>query len=150
MSTVVAKERFDEPVTPVVLRRAIERGEQRRHSALHASAVRYLPDSKSLLIGFADQSAVVLPVKDYPELAKLSRTELDNLALGFAGSALCLEEQDLHICLAGLVSASTPLMEMAATVIASRNGSRSTVAKAIASRENGQKGGRPRKVLAIG
>ena len=85
-----------------------------------------------------------------PRIAELSGTELGNLALGFAGSALCLEEQDLHVSIAGLVSASAPLMEMAAIVIASRNGSRSTVAKAIASRENGQKGGRPRKVLATG
>ena len=38
----------------------------------------------------------------------------------------------------------------AATVIASRNGSRSTVAKAASSRENGLKGGRPRKALAAG
>ena len=150
MNTVVAKNRFDEPVTDEVLRRAVERGQQRRRPALHASAVRYVADSRSLRIDFADQSAVVLPVKNYPELAKLSRAELGRLALGFAGSALCLEEQDLHVSIAGLVSASAPLMEMAATVVASRNGSRSSAAKASASRENGQKGGRPRKVPAAG
>ena len=109
-----------------------------------------MPDSKSLLIGFADNSAVVLPVKNYPELAKLKRVQLENLALGFAGSALCLEEKDLHVSIAGLVSASAPLMAMAATIVATRNGSRRTVAKSAASRENGQKGGRPRKAVAVG
>ena len=149
MSIVTARALFDEPVTDEVLRRAVERGRQRR-PALHASAVQYEADSQSLRIGFSDLSAVVLPVKNYPELAQLSHAQLDRLVLGFAGSALCLEEQDLHVSIAGLVSASGPLMEMAATVVASRNGSRSSASKAVAARENGQKGGRPRKVLAAG
>ena len=149
MSIVTARTLFDEPVTDDVLRRAVARGHQRR-SALHASAVQYMADSQSLRIGFSDLSAVILPVKNHPELAQLSRTQLDGLVLGFAGSAICLEEQDLHISIAGLVSASVPLMAMAATVVASRNGSRSSASKAVAARENGQKGGRPRKLLAAG
>jgi Protein of unknown function (DUF2442) len=147
MSTVVAKHQFDEPITDDVLRRAIERGQQRQRPSLRASEVRYVADSQTLAIGFADQTAVVLPIKNYPELARLSPSELSRLALGFAGSALCLEDQDLHVSIAGLVSASAPLMEMATTVVASRNGSRSSTAKSTASRENGQKGGRPRKAL---
>jgi hypothetical protein len=70
------------------------------------------------------------------------------MEVGLAGSALCLDERDLHISIAGLVFASMPLMEMAATVIASRNGQRSSLAKARASRENGAKGGRPRQAAA--
>ena len=149
MSIVTARALFDEPVTDDVLRRAVARGHQ-RGSALHASAVQYMADSQSLRIGFSDLSAVILPVKNHPELAQLSRTQLDGLVLGFAGSAICLAEQDLHISIAGLVSASVPLMAMAATVVASRNGSRSSASKAVAARENGQKGGRPRKLLAAG
>lgn len=72
---------------------------------LYALSVEYLPAYQSLLIGFSDQSAV-------------------------------------------LVSASQPLMDLAATVIAVRNGSRRTEAKAQASRENGRRGGRPRKAEA--
>jgi hypothetical protein len=149
MSIVTARTLFDEPVTDDVLRRAVARGHQRR-PALHASAVQYMADSQSLRIGFSDLSAVILPVKNHPELAQLSRTQLDGLVLGFAGSAICLAEQDLHISIAGLVSASVPLMAMAATVVATRNGSRSSASKAVAARENGQKGGRPRKLLAAG
>ncbi|GKQ56450.1 hypothetical protein ACU6VG_17130 [Sphaerotilus sulfidivorans] len=72
---------------------------------MYALSVEYLLAYQSLLIGFSDQSAV-------------------------------------------LVSASQPLMDLAATVIAVRNGSRRTEAKAQASRENGRKGGRPRKAEA--
>ena len=133
-----------------MLEQAIERGRKRRGQGLHATAVQYLPTLGSLLIGFKDYSAVALPVKNYPELAQLSRADLDRLALGFGGSALCLDERNLHVSIAGLVSASKPLMEMAATVIAARNGSRSSAAKVQTSRENGLKGGRPRKLAAAG
>lgn len=150
MTNAIAKDRFDESVTDDVLRRAVDRGQQWRRPALHASAVQYLVDSQSLQIGFADRSAVILPVQNYPELAQLSRADLDRLVLGFAGSALCLEAHDLHISITGLVSASAPLMAMAASVVASRNGRQSSESKAVAARGNGQKGGRPRKVLATG
>jgi hypothetical protein len=41
-------------------------------------------------------------------------------------------------------------MEMAATVIAARNGSRTSAVKSQTSRDNGLKGGRPRKLAAAG
>ena len=148
MNTIAAKDRFDEPVTEDVLRRATKRGQQRRALALHASAVTYVADSQMLDVRFADESAVVLPIKNYPELAQLSPTELASLTLGYAGSAQCLDDRDLHISIAGLVSASAPLMAMASVVVASRNGSRRSESKSIAARQNGQKGGRPRKTSA--
>jgi hypothetical protein len=40
-----------------------------------------------------------------------------------------------------MISASKPLMDMAASVIASRNGRQSTAGKAEAARVNGRKGG---------
>ena len=150
MNTVVAQDRFDEPVTDEVLRRATERGQQRRPLALHASVVRYVADSQTLTIGFSDQSAVVLPIKNYPELAQLSPAELACLTLGYGGSALCLDEHDLHVSIAGLVLASEPLMAMASVVVAARNGSRRSELKSIAARQNGQKGGRPRKTFPAG
>lgn len=148
MKTVKARERFDEAVTTEVLAQAIERGRKRRVPGLHATAVQYLPAQQSLLLGFADQSAVVLPVKNYPELAELDASELDQLTIGFGGGALCLDARDLHVSIAGLVAASQPLMELAAVVVAIRNGRRRSEAKAQAARENGQKGGRPRKLAA--
>lgn len=130
MKTVKARERFDEPVTATVLEQAIVCGRKQRSQGLRAMAVQYLPAFKSLLISFADQSAVVLPVKNYPDLAELNTTELERLAVGFGGSALCLDERDLHVSIAGLVSASQPLMEMAATVMSARYGSYSSTASA--------------------
>jgi len=150
MKTVKAREYNDEPVTEDVLARAVVEGRKRRNMTLHAKGVRYLPEFEALVVCFADEAAVLLPVKKYEELARLSLAELGRIEIGFGGSALCLDECDLHVSIAGLVSASKPLMELASTVIAARNGSRSSAAKALAARENGQKGGRPRKLVPAG
>ncbi|MFC4276421.1 DUF2442 domain-containing protein [Achromobacter aloeverae] len=150
MKAIKARERYDEPVTTDVVARAIERGGARRTSSLHASAVQYLADLHALLVGFADHTAIVFPVANTPELAELSRDELERMTIGFGGSALCLDARDLHISIAGLVSASPPLMALAATVVAARNGRRSSEAKRQAARANGLKGGRPRKMAVAG
>lgn len=148
MKTLKAREGFDEAVTEKVFAEAVERGRQRRSPDLHATGVNYLSAYQMVLVGFADDSAVAFAVKNYPELAALNPDELERLKIGFGGSALCLEEKDLHVSIAGLVSASQALMEMAATVVAVRNGRRSSEAKVRAARENGHKGGRPRKLAA--
>ena len=148
MTNVKAQSRFDEPVTQDVLTHAIERGRKRGCEGVHATSVKYVPLLKSLLVSFADHSAVALPVKNYPELTALTPANLNKLTLGFGGSALCLEDRDLHVSIAGLVSASKPLMEMAATLIAARNGQKTSAVKVRASRINGQKGGRPRLAVA--
>jgi hypothetical protein len=146
MKTIKAQERFNEPVTEASLEQAIKRGRTRHEPHLYATAVSYLPTHEALLVSFADQSALLLPVHNYPELSELNKAELAHLELGFGGSALCLEEKDLHVSITGLISASDPLMAMASMVVAARNGSRRSPAKAQSSRENGQKGGRPRKL----
>lgn len=145
MKVEKAEPRFDEPVTAAGLKLAIHRG-RARGQGVRASAAQYLPALKSLLIGFADRTAVVVPVKNYPELAALSLTELKHLSVGFGGSALCLQARDLHVSIAGLISASPHLMDMATTVAAGHNGRRTSASKVRASRENGRKGGRPRKL----
>lgn len=148
MTTVSAKNHFDEVVTAEVLTQAIQRGRLRASAGVHATGVQYVPVLKSLLISFVDHSAVALPIQNYPELAALHEAELHALELGFAGSALCLQSRDLQVSIAGLVLASQPLMEMAASLMASRNGRQRSLAKAEAARINGQKGGRPRLVRA--
>ncbi|MHB8948029.1 MAG: DUF2442 domain-containing protein [Rhodoferax sp.] len=115
-----ARVRFDEVVTQDVLDQAIKLGRKRAGAGVHATSVQYVALLQSLLIGFADQSAVSLPIKNYPELAALTDDELKGLELGFGESALVSEARGLHLSIAGLISASEPLMVMAATLIAAR------------------------------
>jgi hypothetical protein len=148
-TVVIAKERVDEAISPQVLRRSVARGKSAQGPNLQARQLRYMKDLRALLIGFADKSAVLLPIKNYRELARLDRAELEQLKLGFAGRALCLDSRDLHVSIAGLLAASEDLLNVAKTVVAIRNGSRVSRAKAAASRENGRKGGRPRKSATL-
>ena len=149
MTTMKASTRFDEPVTQEGLDQAIERGRKRASVGVRATAVQYVPQLGSLLFSFLDQSAVALPVSNYPELVALDESDLQALTLGFGGSALCLKARDLHVSIAGLISASQPLMDMAASLVAVRNGRKSSVTKSAAARENGRKGGRPKLALAV-
>ena len=132
-----------------MLAQAVERGRKRKDASVHATALHYLAQYQALMVMFADKTAVALPVKKYREFADLSPAQLKRVSLGMGGSALCLDEEDLHVSIAGLVAASAPLLRMAVTVAASRHGGRTSDAKATASRENGQKGGRPRKQLQM-
>lgn len=149
MKTITARNRFDEPITAKTLKEAITRGQERAKHGLQATRVQYEPRFKSILIGFVDQSAILLPIQNYAELATLAKEELDQLSIGFGGSALCLEAKDLHVSIVGLVKASQPLTELATTVTASHNGSRTSKIKAAASKSNGLKGGRPKKSAAV-
>lgn len=150
MSMLKVQSLFDEPVTAAVMDKAIERGRKRRVSEVHATAVHYLPVYKSLLICLADQSAVTLPVKNYPELSSLSENDLFNLSLGFGGSALCLAERDLHVSIVGLVSASESLVEMAAIVIAVRKTRLGSEPTGRTSRDNNVRNGGRLSKLVVG
>lgn len=144
MKTVVAKDQDDEVVTPAVLQRTVALGHKRKGGSIHAQSLRYLPEIRALMVGFADRSAVVLPVENDPELAALGDDDLKRMELGFAGSAVCLDDRDVHVSIAGLIGTSDSLRSMARTVAASAVGSVKSTAKSAASRENGKKGGRPK------
>lgn len=143
MKTIQAKDPVDRPLTVAALDAAIERGRTNRSgvNARHVSV-----EGRHLAIGFEDGSAVVLPLDRYPEFDDFAEADLQALQVGFAGTALCHDGKDLHLSIVGMIQASKPLMDLAASVIASRNGRQSSLAKAQAARANGRKGGRPRKV----
>lgn len=147
MKTISAKLQLDRPVTEAVLDEAIERGRLRHKSGLQATAVTY--QDGCLTIRFEDGTGVLLPVKLFPEFDGFEAGDYADLKVGLSGTALCHEEKDLHVSIAGMISASKPLMNMAASVVSSRNGRQSSAAKAEAARANGKKGGRPRKVEVV-
>ncbi|WP_416740261.1 DUF2442 domain-containing protein [Pseudomonas sp. NFX71] len=143
MKTIEAGILADRPVSEAVLDEAVRRGQVRHKSGLQATAVTFL--EPCLAVSFIDGSGVLLPVEHYPEFDGFEVEDFADLKVGFSGTALCHEGKDLHVSIAGMISASKPLMDMAASVIASRNGRQSSAAKAEAARANGRKGGRPRK-----
>jgi hypothetical protein len=116
MKTLTAREHFDEAVTEDVRDRGTEQGSASSRMQLQATAVRYLADRHAIELCFGDVTAITLPVASYEELAVLAPEDLSRLTLGFGGQALCLEERDLHISLAGMVAASKPIQNIAASL----------------------------------
>ncbi|MDX6082959.1 hypothetical protein SIL81_21275 [Xanthomonas campestris pv. incanae] len=145
---VKAKVFEDIPVTEAALEEAILRGKKSLRNTVRASSVRYVPGEKAFSVSFPDNSSIHLPVSIYEEFSELSDSLLENVELGFAGSAVVLEERDLHVSIAGLIEASKPLRDVVAAVHAGMLGSKKSEAKANASRANGALGGRPRKPQA--
>ncbi|MEZ1317317.1 hypothetical protein QIW53_14945 [Pseudomonas fluorescens] len=143
MTTIQAKKGAGRPVTEAVLEKAIRRGQHRQKKTFEATSVAFI--EPCLAVCFIDGAGVLLPVRQYPEFDDFAVEDYADLTVGHAGTALCHEGKDLHISIAGMISANKPLMDMAASLIASRNGRQSSAAKAEAARENGRKGGRPRK-----
>ena len=143
MKVIKAKPSVHRPLTEDMLDAAIKRGEARQASSLQAVSVSF--EQPSLVIRFEDGSGVLLPVSQYPEFDGFEAGDYEGLTVDFAGTALCHEGKDLDISIAGMISANTSLMRMAASVVASRNGRQSSAAKSEAARANGKKGGRPRK-----
>ncbi|MGY2375484.1 DUF2442 domain-containing protein [Pseudomonas sp. SDO524_S393] len=140
---VKAKAVPDKPLTEADVEKAIARGRKTRHLYARASSVRY--EDNCISIGFSDGSRVVLPVTGLPEFEGFSLEDFEQLEVGFGGKALCCEPQDLDVSVTGLIATSKPLMDLAVSLVASRNGRKRSAAKAAAARANGKKGGRPRK-----
>ncbi|AKS08000.1 DUF2442 domain-containing protein [Pseudomonas trivialis] len=131
------------PLTEADVEKAIARGRKSRHLYARASSVRY--EDNSICIGFSDGSGVMLPVAGLPEFEGFTQQDFQQLEVGFGGKALCCEAKDLDVSVTGLIATSKPLMDLAVSMVASRNGRKSSAAKAAAARANGKKGGRPRK-----
>lgn len=140
---VKAKVRPYVPITDADVDKAIARGRKLKRLYANASNVRYADNCIS--IGFSDGSRVMLPVAGLPEFEGFSVQDFEQLAVGFGGKALCCEAKDLDVSITGLIATSQPLMDLATSMVASRNGRKSSAAKAAAARANGKKGGRPRK-----
>lgn len=143
MKIVEAKVVPYKPLTDADVEKAIARGRKTRHLYARASSVRY--EDNCISIGFSDGSRVVLPVAGLPEFEGFSLEDFEQLEVGFGGKALCCEAQDLDVSVTGLIATSKSLMDLATSLVASRNGRKSSAAKAAAARANGKKGGRPRK-----
>ena len=101
----------DRPVTEAVLDEAIQRGQVRHKSGLQVTSVTFV--EPCLAVSFIDGSGVLLPVQHYPEFDEFEVEDFADLKVGFSGTALCHEGKDLQVSIAGMISASKPLMDMA-------------------------------------
>lgn len=116
-----------------------------RESVPLAATARYERARRRLHVTLTNGATLLVPVDLIPSLAHASETELADVAVGVAGVGVRWDRLDEDLSIAGLARVALgrqALLQASGAV----GGSVRTAAKAHASRANGLKGGRPRKV----
>lgn len=136
--------------TEADLARGKEAGERVKRESPLATRVAYQKDSGVVLLTLATGASLAIPLSFIDELRELDPARLDELEVDLGGKGVVLECCDVNISVEGLVldALGAPGWKKAlrAHLLREVAGSR-TEKKAAASRENGKKGGRPRKAL---
>ena len=110
--------------------------------------MRYVPDRDAIEVLTTRHAGFLIPRAWIGALQDVPVEELANLEVWPDGSAIELENRDIHISVDGLLTAVLPAMlpmGAVAAVFASRGGQATSDAKRSSAQENGRKGGRPRK-----
>lgn len=110
----------------------------------HAKTARYSNSDRSVIVSLTNGAAFSIPVAMIPGLADAQAVELRAVTVGPAGVGLCWAALDVDVsvvALARLVLGPQMLMRAAGAA----GGAVRSRAKVIAARENGKKGGRPKK-----
>ena len=128
---------------------ALNAGMRDADTEFRARSVRYLPDRDVVEIVTTRNVGFLIPRDWVGSLVRLSPDQLAHLEVWRDGSAIELEALDIQVSVHGLLSEVLPAMLPAsflAGLFASRGGKSMSHAKQTTARENGRKGGRPRKL----
>jgi hypothetical protein len=131
---------------------AIAAGRTEAETELRAREVRYVADRDAIEIVTMRNAGFLIPRQWIGALQDVPTEDLAKLEVWPDGSAIELEDHDIHISVHGLLAAILPAMLPARTVaaiFASRGGRVSSAAKRSSAQENGRKGGRPRKAMGV-
>ena len=122
---------------------ATARASRSRRAKPHAQSARYDRATRMLRVDLTNGATFMLPVSLIPALARASDVALAKVEVAPAGIGLHWEQLDVDLTVAGLARAAfgtRALMQAAGAA----GGQVRSAAKAVAARENGKKGGRPR------
>jgi hypothetical protein len=127
---------------------ALAAGRAEAEGEVRAQAVRYVPDRDAIEIVTTRNAGFLIPREWIGALQDVPTEDLAKLEIWPDGSAIEIEERDIHISVHGLMTAILPAMlppRAVAAIFASRGGKATSDAKRNSAQANGRKGGRPRK-----
>lgn len=127
---------------------ALAAGRAESETEIRAQAVRYVADQDAIEVVTTCHAGFLIPRTWIGALEGIPTEELTQLEVWPDGSAIELEGRDVHISVDGLMTAVLPAMlpsRTVAAIFASRGGRATSDAKRSSARENGRRGGRPRK-----
>lgn len=110
----------------------------------HATCARFVGRGRLLEVTFSNGISFSIDPRMAPNLQGHSLAALQNPRVTHGGDGIVFEGADLALKLSSLLAPFVPI-DIARSRVASATGSISSPKKASAARENGAKGGRPRK-----
>ena len=135
-------------ITDAEFAAALVAGRADAEAEIRAQAVRYVADRDAIEIVTTRHAGFLVPRGWIGALQDVPVEELAQLEVWPDGSAMELEARDIHISVDGLLTALLRAMvptRTVAAIFASRGGRATSDAKRRSAKENGRKGGRPRK-----
>ena len=137
-------------VSETELAAALAAGQVNAETEVRAHSVRYVADRDAIEIVTTSHAGFLIPRGWIAALQDVPVEDLIRLEVWPDGSAIELEDTDIHISVDGLMTALLPAMLPAraiAAIFAGRGGKVTSDAKRSSAQENGRRGGRPRKVM---
>jgi hypothetical protein len=122
-------------------------GRHRLETATIAQSVSYDATGDRIVLEIKDCN-LGIPRWKISELTGLSPQDLADIRLSAIGDAITVGSRDVQIDLAGLIADVMP-QTVVEKAFAKRGGRATSSTKANASRVNGAKGGRPRKISSL-
>lgn len=128
-------------LTDAAIEAAMERGRRAQQSEPRADAARYDKRSKRIIVDLTNGCTFAFPSRMAQGLEAATDEELAEIEILGAGYGLHWEGLDVDLSVPGLLAGIFGTR----AYMARRAGQATSPAKAAAARENGRKGGRPRK-----
>jgi hypothetical protein len=135
-------------ITDTEYAETLEAGRRAAESEFRALAVCYLPDRDAIEVITVRNGGFVIPRHLIGALQDAAPGDLAKIELWPDGSLIEIEDLDIHISVDGMVKAALPVLlprPIVAGLFAAAGGAARSKAKANSSRQNGKKGGRPRR-----
>ena len=133
-------------ITDAEFAAALAAGRVEAETEIRAQAVRYVADRDSIEIVTTRQAGFLIPRHWIVALQDVPVEDLTKLEIWPDGSAIEIEDRDIHISVDGLMTAILPAMlptRTVAAIFASRGGKATSDAKRSSAQKNGRRGGRP-------
>lgn len=134
-------------LTEAEVRRAEKRMQERMHAQPRAVSARYDRRAARIVIGLSNGLELGVPVVLAEGLAGARPAELAEIEISATGLGLHWPRLDADLYLPGFLSGVFGSRRWMARVLGRAGGAATSPAKQAAARENGRRGGRPRKLV---
>ena len=114
----------------------------------HATAARYDHKANRLIVSLHNGVEVAVPVHLLQGLAEATPSHLSKIEITPSGLGLHWPDIDADVYVPGLLAGTFGTKSWMASILGEKGGRVRSSAKTDAARENGRKGGRPKKIKA--